>query len=1103
MFLCAGPDVPGAFTLKILVALSRVPMRFKFPRCFLPLALILGLGGCTKHARMERHVSRGDKLMRAGSYGAAEVEYRTATQLMPDDAEPEGRLGTLFFNQGRILAGYLLLHQAAERDRDDPQLRLTLGLASLTAARTAEARTSAKTVLDRLPTNEEALLLLVYTSVTARDVEESRRLIENLRQKNPDSAGFHVALGALLLMKRDLDGAEKELKAALTLDPKSASAYGELGRVFQARHQPKPAREALKQASDLSPFRSPHRMNYVDFLVKAGAIDEAAKELATIAEQAPDYIPAWTEAMQIAFTQKRYDEAIAAAEKILVGDPANYDALLEIAYVKLAKKETDDAITDLKRLEVFYPRVALVKYELGIAYLDKQDPDSAQQSLSQAIILSPHYDAAIVLLAEINVRKGNYAAVVAALEPLVKKGHGLSGRAYFLLAQAYRAQGDVTQALAVFEFLTRLDAKAPEGPYLMGSLLNELRRFPEARAALEQSLKIAPDYWPALEALVDLDLAEGKQAEATSRLESLRKQYPKAATPWLLLARVHVAAQNFPEAENDLLKAIDLDPAAPYAYLQLARIYFSTQQMQQAVDKLTVLTAKTHNTAGLMELGILQNLLEHYDAAREKYEEILAHDPKFVPALNNLAVLQAQNLGNLDQGYAFAKRARDLAPKDPFIEDTLGWILFRKGDYLGALPLVQDSAAKNPGDAEVQYHAGMVNYLLGREQEARLAFQKSVAAPQASPGQADAGRRLAILQIDPATAGPAVRADLEEQVRKHADDPFAFARLAAIQAQAGAFAAAAANFEAALKLAPRSANIMAALSRLYFGPLQQVDRARSLAASAHEQAPQDAAITGLLGRVLYATGNYARSSELLQDAVRSLPGEPDLLYDLALADYGAGRVPEAAGSLQAFLAAGVHGPRQEQAQAMAALIEAAKSPALAAASLADAQRRLASEPDFIPALMVAALARERAADFAGAAQVYEKILARDDFFAPAARELAMIYGEKLGDDDKAEAMALKARKVFTNDPELDYELGVIDYRRGNFVGAVPFLTRSLASRPTDAETLFYLGMTHYSLKSSGEARNELKRALQLGLPEKDADDATRVLVELDRMDPER
>ena len=48
-------------------------------------------------------------------------------------------------------------------------------------------------------------------------------------------------------------------------------------------------------------------------------------------------------------------------------------------------------------------------------------------------------------------------------------------------------------------------------------------------------------------------------------------------------------------------------------------------------------------------------------------------------ALNNLAVLYSDDLGQLDKAYDLAKKAREVAPNDPHIADTLGWILYKEG----------------------------------------------------------------------------------------------------------------------------------------------------------------------------------------------------------------------------------------------------------------------------------------------------------------------------------------------------------------------------------------------------------------------------------------
>ena len=105
----------------------------------------------------------------------------------------------------------------------------------------------------------------------------------------------------------------------------------------------------------------------------------------------------------------------------------------------------------------------------------------------------------------------------------------------------------------------------------------------------------------------------------------------------------------------------------------------------------------------------------NFPAARDAYEKVLTVSADSVRALNNLAVLYSEHLGRLDIAHDRAKRARELAPNDSNIADTLGWILFKKNDYSNALPLLRESAANRPEVPERQFHLGMAHYMLGEE----------------------------------------------------------------------------------------------------------------------------------------------------------------------------------------------------------------------------------------------------------------------------------------------------------------------------------------------------------------------------------------------------
>ena len=127
-----------------------------------------------------------------------------------------------------------------------------------------------------------------------------------------------------------------------------------------------------------------------------------------------------------------------------------------------------------------------------------------------------------------------------------------------------------------------------------------------------------------------------------------------------------------------------------------------------------------------MLMGMTYNAEKDYDHARDAYEKLLAMTPNNVMAMNNLAYLYAQNLGQLDKGYQLARHARDLAPTDSSSADTLGWILYQQGQYSSALSLLRESAAKLDSEPEVQFHLGMTYYMMGDEANARTTFQRAL-----------------------------------------------------------------------------------------------------------------------------------------------------------------------------------------------------------------------------------------------------------------------------------------------------------------------------------------------------------------------------------------
>ena len=263
-----------------------------------------------------------------------------------------------------------------------------------------------------------------------------------------------------------------------------------------------------------------------------------------------------------------------------------------------------------------------------------------------------------------------------------------------------------------------------------------------------------------------------------------------------------------------------------------------------------------------MQIGLIRNELKHFPAARDAYEKVLAVNPSFVPALNNLAYLYSEPLRQPDKAYALAEKARQLQPNDPAVADTLGWVLLQRGEYARALALAEEAAPKLPTDPGAAFHLGMAHYMMGEEDPARVALQAAVQAAKDFPGKEEAGRRLAMLALDVKTANATQVAELRKRLSESPNDPIAAGRLAAILERDGAFDEAAQIDEAALKSNPQNLSAASRLAGLYANHLNDPRKALAWAKAAHNLAPEDAHISHLLGRLVYQTGDYKYAASL-------------------------------------------------------------------------------------------------------------------------------------------------------------------------------------------------------------------------------------------------
>jgi tetratricopeptide (TPR) repeat protein len=1048
---------------------------------------------CSKENRKARFLGEADNYFKTGNYDKAKLTYLNVLRLDPQNALAFERIGAMWLEEDVPLRAGAFLAKASELAPNNAENRLRLARYYVTVGQVAEAKKEALKVIEQSPENGDAIIVLTDAARSKEDIEAAEQQLQKFPQK--DNISFHLASANLFLRKGDLASAENALKRALIVDPKSTAAHTAMGVLRLFQKDTKQAGEEFKTAADLAPARSTERLKYAEFKAGTGDAEEAKKVLTEMTKQAPDYLPAWCLLADISFKNKKYDEALSLLENVFGRDPENIDGRRLEGEVRLTKGETKKAIAVLERLDQTYPRVPIIKFQLGRAYLQDNNINRANVALTQAISANPNYADAILLLAELNIRTGHAEMVIAPITDLLKKAPALL-RARMLLAEAYRSLGRLDDSAAAIREQIKLAPDDQQPQVLLGLVLRQAKKNDEARKALEKAAELAPDNLMPVDQLVELDLLDKNFAAARQRVQRHFQKAPDSAAAHFLEGKILVAEGKLDPAEAAFQKTLELDPNFSSAYDLLVQTYIATNKLPQASSELQAFLDKhPENVAALMVLALIYERMNDFPNARDAYEKVLSKSPDFALALNNLAYLYAERLNNLDKAYELAQKARDLQPTEASISDTLGWVLYKRGDYQQALTILRESAQKAPDNPEVQFHLGMASYMMGQTEAARAALQKAASTKIDFPAKEEAKQRLALLEGNTQEQLPILQ--LEQMAKQQPNDLLAQMRLGEAYEKQGESTKAAAAYEQALKLNPKLVAAMTKLAQLNAGPLQNKERALEYARKARELAPADPQVAAILGKIAYQCGNFAWSYSLLQDAARQLTSEAAIQYDLAWAAYSLGRVAEAQRAMQTALKAKPDSPQSANARQFLAITALDETPKDLAASEPEVQKILnSSNADYVPALMAKAALQAQRGQTKPATETYIDILRRLPDFAPAQKRLAALYAEDPANTAAAYDLVTKARKTLPDDPELAASLGQISYQRKEYSRAVQLLQESSRKKPLTPKSLFYLGMSQLQAKQKTEAREALNQALTAGLQEPQATEAKRALADL-------
>lgn len=114
----------------------------------------------------------------------------------------------------------------------------------------------------------------------------------------------------------------------------------------------------------------------------------------------------------------------------------------------------------------------------------------------------------------------------------------------------------------------------------------------------------------------------------------------------------------------------------------------------------------------LFEAAMLHQASGRSDSAEKLLRRALEQNPRHVQANNALGYLIVESDGNLNEARRLLETAYSLAPLDPFILDSMGWLAYKEGKLKTAREFIQTSL-RSMYDEEVAEHLFIVLEALG------------------------------------------------------------------------------------------------------------------------------------------------------------------------------------------------------------------------------------------------------------------------------------------------------------------------------------------------------------------------------------------------------
>jgi len=665
------------------------------------------------------------------------------------------------------------------------------------------------------------------------------------QQTSKANSGFQEA--EVLIQQHRLNEAKTMVLEELQRHPSSVEGYNLLGIILSDQQDFAGAVTSFQKALQISPNSTKTHVNLGNVYVVKKQLDAAEKEFRTVVRLDPANVDGNYNLGVLLMIKGSPAEAIAHFERVR---PMNVATRMNLVRAYFLTRRPADAMRMATEVSEENRNSVQVHFSLGLMLASEKQYKAAQLELEKADALQPD-----------------------TFEILFNLGQDL-----------YRA-GDTSKAEITLNRALKLNPDSPETLYLLAQILTNESRSLDALDLLLRAHKIAPQNTDVIFLMAQISMGQNYYEDAIPLLQSGLQIAPRRPDLLAALGESYFMAGKADQAVAEFKNLVEVDPSArSYSFLGIAyrkrgRYDEAKQYFQEG------LKLDPRNSPCLFNLGFIAERRGDEAGAEKMFEEALRSNPDYADALLEMANLRiAQKRFPEAEGLLrrYVKVSHDPGTgyyKLAMVERSLHETAASDRDLTAFNTLSKNASS------DLHPYQHLFDYLDNRAKLApgardQLDVAELTRQLELHPDEPEDLYLLAEAYLKSSNLDEA-RSTIAQLDKVSSSDFRTLTGTGVLLARYHLYDDAIQHFQAALQTNPNSDEVKFDLANAYFRK-RLYPEALETVGQVSQEGQKDDAYLALLGDIYAHSGDTARASEILRDAIRRNPDDDQNYLSLAL-----------------------------------------------------------------------------------------------------------------------------------------------------------------------------------------------------------------------------